>query len=314
MEKIRELIELSDSILILCHKSPDGDAVGSALAIYNVLSKQYKKVDIIIEDIPAIFNFLPNIDKVKESSDVEEYDLVIVVDCATYERIGQNGNHYFENAKYTLNIDHHIRNDKFANYNYISENSPACCEYLVEIFNYFNIEITKEVAECLMVGILTDTGGFQYTNVSEKTFNFASSVSKLIDIPMIYKKVLSTNTKPQFELTKIALSRTEFFENDKIAFTYLNLNDFESVNASFGDHEGIVNYGRNVLGVEVSIFVREIKGGYRVSLRGNGLVNINEVAGLFGGGGHKDSAGFDSDLDFNTLKNKLIDVIREKVN
>ena len=91
------------------------------------------------------------------------------------------------------------------------------------------------------------------------------------------------------------------------------MNDFESVNASFGDHEGIVNYGRNVFGVEVSVFVREVVDGYRVSLRGNGLVNVNEVAGLFGGGGHKDSAGFDSDLDFGTLKDRLIDVLREKV-
>lgn len=313
MEKIRELIESADSILILAHKSPDGDAVGSGLAIYNALCNMYKKIDIIIEDVPKIFNFLPNFGKIKESSEIEEYDLVIVVDCANYERVGQYGNHYFENAKYTLNIDHHISNTKYANYNYVSEKSPACCEYLVEIFDYLGIEVTKDVAECLMVGVLTDTGGFQYSNVGEKTFNFASRVSKLVDIPKIYKRVLSTSTKPQFELTKIAMSRIELLENEKIAFTYLNSDDFEKSHASYGDHEGIVNIGRNIDGVEVSIFIREVECGYRVSLRGNGNVNVNKIAVMFNGGGHRDSAGFDSDLDFDTLKEKLLNVVKDVV-
>lgn len=314
MEKIRELIELSDSILILAHKSPDGDAVGSGLALYNALSGMYKKIDIIIEDVPKIFNFLPNSDKIKESSEVEEYDLVIVVDCANYERVGQYENHYFENAKYTLNIDHHISNTKYANYNYVSEKSPACCEYLVEIFDYLGIEINKEIAECLMVGLLTDTGGFQYSNVGEKTYNFASRVSKLIDIPRIYKLVLSTKTKSQFELTKIAMSRIELIKNDKIAFSYLTLEDFKKTNASYGDHEGIVNFGRNIEGVEVSIFVREVEEGHRVSLRGNGNVNVNKIAAMFNGGGHRDSAGFDSNLELDVLKEKLLKVVKDVVN
>ena len=313
MEKIRDLIEGAETILILGHKGPDGDAIGSGLALYNALLNMYKKVDIIIEDVPRIFNFLPNFDKIKDSSEIENYDLVIVVDSATYDRVGQYESNYFEDAKFTLNIDHHVSNTKYANYNYVSANSPACCEYLVEIFDNIGIEITKEVAECLMVGILTDTGGFQYSDVGEKTYNFASRVCNLIDIPVIYKKVLSTKTKPQFELTKRAIARIELLENDKIAFTYLNMSDFDEVNASYGDHEGIVNYGRSIEGVEVSIFVREIENGYRVSLRGNGLVDVNKIASLFNGGGHRDSSGFDSTLDFDTLKNDLIKAINEKV-
>ena len=313
MEKIKSLIEGADSIMILAHKGPDGDAVGSSLALYNAFLKMYKKVDIVIEDVPKIFSFLPNADKIKESTETDEYDLVVVVDCATYERVGQYENNYFENAKFTLNIDHHISNTKYANYNYISESSPACCEYLVEIFDNIGIEITKEIAECLMVGILTDTGGFQYTNVGEKTYNFASRVSNLINIPSIYKKVLSTKTKAQFELTKIAMSRIELLNNDKIAFTYLKLSDFEETNASHGDHEGIVNFGRNIEGVEVSIFVREVENGLRVSLRGNGKVNVNKIALVFNGGGHRDSSGFDSSLDFETLKRKLLNVVKDAV-
>jgi len=312
MNKIKSLIENADTILVLTHKSPDGDAIGSGLALYNALVSMYKKVDIILEDIPKIFNFLPNIDKVKDTSKIENYDLVITVDCATQDRIGQDNN-YFENAKYTINIDHHVSNTNFANYNYISINSPACCEYLVEVFNEIEFEITKDIAECLMVGILTDTGGFQYSNVSDKTFNFASRVSKFVDISDIYKKVLATKTKSQFELTKIAMSRIELLFNDRIAFTYLMKDDFDKVNAISGDHEGIVNIAREVEGVFVSIFVRESDDGYKVSLRSNGEFDVNEIAVSFNGGGHVRAAGFDSNLEFNDLKNKLIKLISDRI-
>ena len=312
MEKIKDLIIKAETILVLAHKSPDGDAIGSGLAVYNALLNMYKKVDIIIEDVPRIFNFLPNVDKIKSTSNIEEYDLVIVVDCSTQERIGQD-NYYFENAKFTLNIDHHISNTNYANYNYVSKSSPACCEYLVEIFDNLGIDITREIAECLMVGVLTDTGGFQYFGVNEKTFNLASKLSKLIDIPKIYKKVLSTKTKPQFELSKIATSRIELLNNDKIAFTYLTKEDFEKTNATSGDHEGIVEIGRDVEGVEVSIFLREIENGYRGSLRSNGLVDVNEIAMLFNGGGHKFSAGFDSNFELDVLKEKLIESISDRI-
>ena len=312
MEKIKALIEISDNILILAHKNPDGDAIGSALAFYNALLNKHKKVDIIMENIPKIFDFLPNIDKVKTTSNDEEYDLVIVLDCSNYERIGQD-KHYFENASASLNIDHHVKNDSYANYNYISTNSPACSEYLIEIFDYLNIEITKEIAECLITGILTDTGGFQYSNVSEITYNFASRIAKFVDIPKIYKKVLSTKTKPQFKLTNIAMSRLELLNNDKIAFTYLLENDFNQVEALPGDHEGIVEIGRSIEGVSVSIFVREVDNVFRVSLRSNGNVNVNDIATIYGGGGHIESAGFDTTLDFNSLKESLLKEVNKSL-
>ena len=303
MEKIKDLVINADNILVLAHKNPDGDAIGSALAVYNALLNMYKKVDIIMEDIPRIFDFLPNFDHIKSTSKVEEYDLVIVVDCSTQERIGQD-NYYFENAKLTLNIDHHVSNTNYANYNYVSSSSPACCEYLVEIFESLGIEITKEIAECLMVGVLTDTGGFQYSSVNKKTFDLASKMSEIVDIPLIYKKVLSTKTKAQFELGKIAMSRMEFLCNNKIAYTYLVMDDFDTTGALAGDHEGIVEIGRDIEGVEVSIFIRETENSCRGSLRSNGSFDVNEVAALFDGGGHKQSAGFDFIMDLEEFKYK----------
>ncbi len=312
MKKIKSLIEEANTILVLSHLSPDGDAIGSALAVYNTLLNINKNVDIILEDVPKIFSFLKGYDKIKQTSEIDSYDLVIVVDCSKVDRIGQDKN-YFEHAKKTLNIDHHIRNTKFGDYNYISVTSPACSEYLVNIFDNLSYEITKEIAECLMVGILTDTGGFQYANVTSITYDFASRVSKLIDIPKIYKKVLSTKTLAQFNLTKIAIERLELIKNNKIAFTYLYKKDFELNNASYGDHEGIVDIGRNIEGMEVSIFAREIDDGFRVSLRSNGKVDVNQIAMSYNGGGHKESAGFDTTFSLLELKNNLVKEIEKQI-
>lgn len=313
MDKIKSMIEMSDSILILTHVNPDGDALGSSLSLYNVLVNNGYKPDIMVISAPEKFSFLPNFDKIITTSS-KEYDLVIVVDTSTLDRIGQDDS-YFENAKYTINIDHHVSNTNYANYNYVMGNSPACCQYLYDIYCNLGIEITSDVATCLMCGILTDTGGFQYSDVNYKTFDIASVLSKIINIPSLYKKVLGTRTKTQFELSKLASSRLEFYNNDKVCFTYLLQEDLDKYNASNSDHEGIVNMGRDIEGVEASIFLREQDGMYRISFRGNGNIDLSEVSKLFGGGGHRNAAGITlkKDLTFDELKKKLIDAISEGI-
>lgn len=314
MNKIKSMIEMADSILILTHINPDGDALGSSLSMYNILVSNGYNADIMVINAPLTFSFLPNYDKIITTSS-KDYDLVIVVDTATLDRIGQDA-HYFENAKYTINIDHHKSNTNYANYNYVMGISPACCEYLYEIYNKLGIEIDKDIATCLICGILTDTGGFQYSEVNYKTFDIASHLSKIVDIPMIYKKVLGTRTKAQFELSKIASSRLGFYDNDKVCFTYLLQDDLDSCKASNSDHEGIVNIGRDIEGVEASIFLREQDGMYRVSLRGNGNIDLSEVSKLFGGGGHKNAAGITlkKEMSFEELENKLIDAVINELN
>ena len=312
ISKINDLLLECDSVLLLTHINPDGDAIGSSLSLYNALLAKYINVDIYIKDAPKIFSFLPNYDKITKPLK-DNYDLVIVTDCATLDRVGQE-EHYFENAKYTVNIDHHISNTNYANYNFVLGNSPACCEYLYNIYKKLNIDITDDMAECLITGILTDTGGLQYSQVNANTFLIASRLSKKVNIPEIYKKVLSTKTKAQFEFSKIAINRIEFYCNNKIAFTNITLDDMKQTNASYGDHEGIVNIGRDIEGVEVSIFIREDVDGYKVSLRSNGLVDVNKIASIFNGGGHHDAAGISIKMDYIELKNKLISLISEQLN
>lgn len=314
IENIKNLFINAENILILTHINPDGDAVGSSLSVYNFLIENNYKVDIMIINPPKTFSFLPNFDKIITTSN-KKYDLVLVVDTATIDRIGQT-DYYFENAKYTINIDHHKSNTKYANYNYVSETSPACCQYLYELYKKMNFNITKDIASCIITGVLTDSGGFQYSEVNSQTFLLATELSKIIDIPSIYKKVLGTKTKKQFMLSNLASSRIEFYNDDKIAFTYLLKADLDKYNIENGDHEGIVNIGRNIEGVEASIFIIEQDNSYRVSLRGNGNIDLSNVAILFNGGGHKNAAGItlEKNISFKLLKEKLLDAVIKELN
>lgn len=312
LEKINEEINKANSILIVTHENPDGDAVGTSLALYNALKLNGKSnVDVVIPESPRTFDFLPGASEIKKTTDIESYDLAISVDCSTLEML--NGlSKTFENSVTSVVIDHHGTNTMFGDYNFVNPDSPACAEVMIVVLSYFKMEITKEIGTCLLAGIITDTGGFKYQGVTAETFEFvASLLKKGVNVSDTYRKVLQVKTKSAFELSRLATNRLEFFEDGKIAYTFLTLEDYEKYNAEPGDHEGIVDVGRDIEGVEVSIFIREIKGkGLKVSLRSNNKVNVDEIALLFGGGGHQKAAGISMNGDFESVKNKIIAEVR----
>ena len=286
LDEVLKKIEQAKNIVILTHENPDGDAMGSSLALYQALVKMDKDVELIVPKYSRVFTCLPKIEEVKQEGSKSEYDLAIAVDTASIKQL-DGWSKYFEDAKSRIVIDHHSSNAMFGDVNYVDMSSPACAQVMYVLFRYYEWEINHDVGTCLMAGIITDTGGFQYAGVSKETFEIASSLLvEGVDIAKIYKKLLSTNTRSSFELRKIALDRMEFLEDGKIAYTYINKKDEKKVKAETGDHEGIVNEGRNIEGVEVSIFLHEIDDGYKVSLRSNEYVNVSDVCLMFGGGGH----------------------------
>ena len=243
---------------------------------------------------------------------VKNYDLAISVDCATLKRMAKK--EYFENAKSTIVIDHHGSNTMYGDLNYVNPASPACCEVLVEILHYFEMKISKELGTCLLTGIITDTGGFSHRGVNPETFEFTADLIRLgVDVPYIYKKVLNTKTKANFELTKIILNRMEFLENGKVTFTYMNSEDEETVGAEPGDHEGLVEIGRDIEGVEISIFVRQKKdtNSYKVSMRSGDSVNVSDICMMFGGGGHPRAAGCLVQGSVEQVKNKIMNEVKK---
>lgn len=313
LDEILKEIERSENIVILTHESPDGDAIGSSLAVKLALESLGKNPDVIIPEYSEIFNFLPGTKDIKMSSDIKQYDLAISLDCATLKRLV--GNEYFEDAKRTIVIDHHGSNNMYGDFNYVNPVSPACCEILAGMFDYYNINITKEIGSCLLTGIITDTGGFKYPATTAETFEFtAELLRKGVNVSDIYRRVLQTVSRAHFELAKRVMDRMEILENGKVTFSYINKKDEEEVGAKPGDHEGLVELGRDIDGVEVSIFIRQKENEsdeYKVSLRSTEYVNVSDVCLMFGGGGHPRAAGALVTGRIEDVKKKVLKEIKK---
>lgn len=313
IDNIKEEINKAKDIVILTHENPDGDAVGSALAMYLTLKKMNKEVDVIIPEYSNVFKFLPGAESIKKEGKEIPYDLAISVDVTGIKRL--NGfSKYFENAITKIQIDHHEVNDMFADYNFVNPASPACAQILILVIEQLGVEIDKQIGTCLLTGIITDTGGFKYEGVSAETFEFASwLLAKGVNVSDIYKRVLQVKSRANFELRKLIMDRMEFLHDNKITFTYITSEDMQKVKAMPGDHEGLVEVGRDIEGVEVSIFLRQTEKGYKASLRANNYVNVSDVALLFNGGGHMRAAGCDMTGDLEQCKEKIVKAVEKYI-
>ena len=308
-DNIISSIESAKRVLILTHESPDGDAVGSSLGMYIALRGLKKDVDVVIDEYSWVFNFLPYIDEVKREAS-GEYDLVIVLDCATRKRL-YDPSGIVDKSRLVISIDHHASNNYFADYNYVEGNSPAASQVIIKVLKRLGVSLTKEICECLIAGIITDTGGFRFSTVNDETFEFAAKILDLgVNISDIYIRVFQTKSKAQFRLGQIANSRLELLYKDKIAFTYITLADEKKCKALKGDHEGIVNVGQSIEGVEVSVFLHECDKGFKVSLRSNNSIDVARIAELFGGGGHVNASGCLIEDSLDNVKNMVIKEVK----
>ncbi len=307
LDEILVEIKKAENIIVIAHEAPDGDAIGSSLAMCLALRNMKKNAFILMKDFPENFNFLDGREYIISHSEIEKYDLAIVLDCQNIKRINAEFIEYFENAKVKVEIDHHSRNDMFADYNVVNHVSPATAQILVSSFEYLGIEITKEIGTCLLTGIITDTNGFRNSNVTIESFEYASwCLEKGINLPNVYKQSMLTLSKAKFEAQKLAMNRLEFLHDGKIAFTYMTKADEAEIGIKTGEKDGIVEIGRSVEGVEVSIFLYEQEVGYKASLRSNEYVNVAEICLTFGGGGHIKAAGANMNMSFEEAKNAII--------
>ncbi len=313
LDNIIENIKKAETIVILTHEAPDGDAIGSTLAMKVALKQLGKETDVVIREFPKVFDFLPGRKEIKLDTNIEKYDLAISLDCADLKRL--DGNEYFEKAKQTIVIDHHGSNKMYGDFNFVNPVAPACCQILIGMFEYFNIKIDKELGTCILTGIITDTGGFRYSGVTPETFEFtADLLTRGVNVSDIYKRVLETKTKANFELMRRTIDRMEFLEDGKITFTYITNQDLKEVNASVGDHEGLVEIGRDIEGVEVSIFIRQKEDDentYKISMRSNEYVNVSDICFKFGGGGHEKAAGATMQGNIEQVKQKVINEVKK---
>lgn len=288
---IRE-IENADSIAITGHINPDGDCIGSTLGMYNYITNNYpgKKVQVYLQEFPDVFMFLNGASEVKHETDDEIYDLFMSLDCGDPDRFTPFAQ-YFETAKRTLCIDHHISNKGFGDVCYVE---PQACSAAEAIFKLLDEDrINQPCAEALYMGIVHDTGVFKHSNTTRSAMTIAGILiekgarpSFVID-ETFYKKTLTQN-----KLLGYALLGMKQFANGKIAHTLLTFEDFEKFGASKMDTDGIVDQLRLTSGTEVAFFMYQSgENEYKISLRANNIVNVSEIACSHGGGGHVKAAG-----------------------
>lgn len=275
--------------LVFCHVRPDGDAIGAGLAIVFALRNLGKKAYFCCDEFsPEKFQFVSAISTVLQDipSGVVP-DTLISVDCADISRLGIYAGLYATFSGVTINIDHHISNGRYAKYNYVAE-GPATCEILTEILTFCRYEITKDIANFLMLGLITDSGNFTHCDVSGKTYRTASILrDKGADITEINYQMYARQSKTRALLHGTVMSKMRFNLDGKFAFVIISDELLKQFNADKSITESFVDFPLTVDGVEVSASLLEIKKcQYKISLRSKGKVDVNAVATAFGGGGH----------------------------
>lgn len=300
MKEIKEKIEQSNNIIITGHVNPDGDTVGAGLALLLGLEEKYpnKRVDFVLQDnVPKNISFLKGSEKIKKIEDIKDsnYDLAIFVDSATIDRVGKVANLIGDIFK--INIDHHISNPKYGDINIVKDISSTS-EIMYSFLKDLDIEISLEMGEAIYLGLVNDTGNFAHSNVTDKTFLVASELMKIgVNNNKIVNDFFKTKSYERMRVLGKALSEMVFVEEKKLMYFYLSYESLKSLNAIKDDTEGIVEELVNYSGSEVSLFLRQEENGkIKGSLRSKHSIDVNRIAGIFGGGGHIKAAGFTTEL------------------
>ncbi|MBD5584563.1 MAG: bifunctional oligoribonuclease/PAP phosphatase NrnA [Clostridia bacterium] len=287
-EEIIEKLNRAKTLAIFCHARPDGDALGAGLALYLALKGAGKTAYMCCDDLPPEkFSFLPAMKEVLTSLPEADYDTFVSVDCADVARLGSFAKRYLKFKGDTLNIDHHVSNDGYGKYNYI-EVCPASCEVITSLFQEAGWTVTEEIANLLMLGLITDSGNFTHLDVSERTYSTAAYLRRYgADMNIINYNMFSRQSKVRALLYGKVMSGMRFALDDKLAIIVIPNKDLQSANADSGLTEGFVDFPLTVDGVEVAVSLMEYKPNlYKISLRSKGTVNVNAIAVGFGGGGH----------------------------
>lgn len=303
LKDIVKIIEDSENIVIISHEGPDGDSIGSALALYNYLKEYFthknifKSIQVVLRDVPERYSILKSYDEIKEEIDeTEEIDLLIVLDLNDVQRIGEL-KYLLNQAKQVLVIDHHVGEPNFGDYKIFQENSAATSLIFYEMYNEIKLSIdlpnpSKSVVEAVLVGVIADTSGFKNTNTNKEVFEFvAKAMCYDINISEIYFEILGNKTQNELALKALVLNRLEYFLEGRIAFSYLLFSDDEYKNREPGEHEGLSGDLRDIQGVDIAILIREVKDGLKASLRSKKGFDCKKIVEEFGGGGHLNAAG-----------------------
>lgn len=294
LEEVISAINFHNNICITSHFNPDGDSIGSVLALGMALKKnRYKNITMLVSDeIPKNLLFLPGIDQIQKETHAKKIDLLIALDCGDKNRIGISKS-LLESTDYIINIDHHITNTNFGNINIINPDASSTGEIVYEILKLMNIDIDKDIATSLYVGISTDTGSFRYDNTTSSTH---AIVSRLLDLG-INSNYININLYQSRSIEKTcllikSLDTLELLKSGKIAIAIVTREMLEICNTTINEADLIIDFIRDIDSVEVACVLKETDNNtIKVGLRSKNYIDVSLIAKSFNGGGHAKASG-----------------------
>ncbi|HVF47538.1 MAG TPA: bifunctional oligoribonuclease/PAP phosphatase NrnA [Pyrinomonadaceae bacterium] len=313
LSQVVELIENKNRFAITTHIKPDGDGVGSSLGLCWLLRSLGKSADVIVRgDVPDAYRSLPGADEIRDIQTLEgDYDAVFVIECSDLSRPGIAG----LDSHFTVNIDHHATSEHFGTIHWIDSTASAVGEMIYNLCKAIGGRISKDIAECVYMALVTDTGSFHFSNTSDRTLKVASELIKAGARPAkIGEAVYNNYPWSRIELMRRVLDTVKRDESGRIASLRQTLAMKELAGAVDGDNNGFVNIPLAARDVVAAVYMREVAPNkYRASLRSKGAINVAKVAEKFGGGGHRNAAGLGIEGDWDEKEAEIIAALQEAV-
>ncbi len=311
LSQVVELIENNESFAITTHLRPDGDGIGSSLGLSLLLRSLGKRADILVRDpIPASYLQLAGAEDIRVVDSIEgDFDAVFVVECSDVNRPGIRG----VEDQFIVNIDHHTTCEHFGDINWIDPTASAVGEMIYNLCKAIGGRVSEEIAKCLYLALVSDTGSFHYANTTDRTLKVASELVKAGVRPSdITEVVYNSYSWSRIKLMQQVLATVRRDETGTVASMRQTLEMSENAGAMDGDNSGFVNVPLTAKEINAVVFMREVQpGAYRVSLRSRGDLNVAHVAEKFGGGGHRNAAGFRVEGNWDELEAKIISALVE---
>ncbi len=312
MNDILQSIAQSSSIALITHINPDGDAIGSTIALMHALDKMEKSVDVYCQDnIPSMFDFLDGVNRItKPDQSTKNYDLVIALDCSDPDRMGTCAP-IMDRAITSANIDHHVSNTFYANINVVDEEASATGEIIYKLVTQLEIEPNKSIAEALYTAIVSDTGRFSFSNTTSKTHRIVAHLIEWgADVVKLSNLLFNNHSLEWVRLLGQAINSLAIYYDGKVAIMHITQAMMDRVGATEEHSNGIIQYAKDITGVELAALLREVNDStIKVSLRSQSIIDVSLLAQEFGGGGHKRAAGCTINLPLIPAQDSLMKAI-----
>jgi phosphoesterase RecJ-like protein len=313
LRRIAEEVRAGRSFLISTHQNPEGDAIGSVLALGLALKGLGKAARILTQDpTPEVLSFLPGAREILHQAPQENwFDIAFALDCGDRARLGEEFNKVKGIGK-IINLDHHVSNSHFGEINFVAPRASSTAEIIHDLLRILPAPMTLEVAENIYTGILTDTGSFHYSNTTPKTFAVARACLLAgVDPWKVAEQVYDTQPLARLRLLPRVLETLELLEGGRVSSVIVNQKMLKETGATEALTEDFINFPRSVKGVEVAVLFREVTAEkYRVSFRSRGTVDVARIAGAFQGGGHPNASGCTVEGNLSQVKGKVLAVVK----